>query len=377
MIYLDNHATTKCDPRVLSKMLPFFEEDYGNASSSHAAGVTAHNAVSVARRQVAGLIGSHSDEIVFTSGATESVNLALKAFTRPGSHVISVITEHRAVLDSLEYLAGNEVEVTLLPVAGDGLLSPDDVRRRLKPNTTLVSVMYANNEIGVLQPIAEIGLMCRNAGVTFHTDASQALGKVPVNVESDAIDLLSGTAHKIYGPKGVGFLFVRRRAPGRANTKAQMHGGGHEAGLRSGTLNVPGIVGLGLACSIAQRQMIEDGLCAQELRLRLLNNLRAGIPDIILNGSEAKRLPGNLNLTIPGIDAQALLEFLPNLCLSVGSACSSLRIEPSHVLRALGLSESDAYSSIRIGIGRFNSTSEVESASDWIIDAVQDLKTII
>lgn len=377
MIFLDNHSTTPCDPRVLEKMLPFFCDSYGNASSAHVAGLAAHRAVVEARSSVAELIGARADEIVFTGGATESINLALKSCLRPGSHLVTLATEHRAVLDTSRYLAASGIEVTVLPVDSEGLVQPEEVANALKSNTVLVSVMHANNEIGVLQPIGAISSVCRDAGVLFHTDASQSLGKVPVDVDADGVDLLSGTAHKFYGPKGTGFLYVRRRHAGKLRSSPQMHGGGHEGGARSGTLNVPGIVGLGEAARISRVEMIDDGLRIGELSRSLLGDLMRSLPGIRLNGHRTMRLPGNLNVAIPGVSAQALAEYLDGLCLSTGSACSSQSVEPSHVLLALGLSEQEAYSSIRIGIGRFNQPDDIAEAVRRITEAVHNLRAIV
>ncbi|MGA2195507.1 MAG: IscS subfamily cysteine desulfurase [Bryobacteraceae bacterium] len=378
-VYLDHHATTPVDPRVLTAMLPFFGLNFGNAASrAHSFGWAAEKAVEHARKRVAHLAGAQPREIVFTSGATESNNLAIKgaAEANPArNHFITVTTEHRAVLDPLRHLERQGSRVTVLAPRPDGLLDPDELRRAILPETLLVSVMHANNEIGVLQPVAEIGAICRERGVLFHCDAAQAFGKVPIDVNALHIDLMSASAHKIYGPKGAGFLYVRRSAP-RFQLAAQMDGGGHENGLRSGTLNVPAIVGFGEACAVCSREMPEEAARLAALRDQLLARLTAALDGVTVNGSLAYRLPGNLNLSFAGVDAESLLMALPDIALSTGSACTSGTPEPSHVLRALGVSDELAHSSIRIGLGRFNTEEELDHAAHRLIESVKRLRAL-
>jgi cysteine desulfurase len=378
-VYLDHHATTPVDPRVLNAMLPFFGLNFGNAASrAHSFGWAAEKAVEHARKRVAHLAGAQPREIVFTSGATESNNLALKgaAEANPArNHFVTVATEHRAVLDPLRHLERQGSRVTVLAPRPDGLLDLDQLRRAILPETLLVSVMHANNEIGVLQPVAEIGAICRERGVLFHCDAAQAFGKVPIDVNALHIDLMSASAHKLYGPKGVGFLYVRRSAP-RFQLAAQMDGGGHENGLRSGTLNVPAIVGFGEACAICSREMPEEAARLAALRDQLLARFTAALDGVTVNGSLAHRLPGNLNLSFAGVDAESLLMALPDVALSTGSACASGTPEPSHVLRALGVSDELAQSSIRIGLGRFNTEVELDHAAHRLIESVKKLRAL-
>jgi len=379
-IYLDHHATTPVDPRVLDAMLPYFSERFGNAASrSHRFGWEAEKAVEHARRRIAELAGAEPREIVFTSGATESVNLALKgameAYRRRGNHLIAMATEHKAVLDTARRLERAGFAVTVLPCRDDGLLDLECLEAAIRPETVLLSVMHANNEIGTIQPVAAVEEICRRHGVLFHCDAAQSLGKVPVNAAADGIDLLSVSAHKIYGPKGIGALAVRRRG-GAVSLAAQMDGGGHEAGFRSGTLNVPAIVGFGEACAIAAAEMKAEAERLAALRGRLLERLRTTVDGIALNGTMERRLPGNLNLRFAGIDAEALLMAMPDIALSTGSACSSASVEPSHVLRALGLSEAEARSSVRIGLGRFNTEEEIDYTAGRIAEAVRKLRAL-
>lgn len=379
-VYLDHHATTPVDPRVAEAMLAYFTEKFGNpASRQHAWGWEAEQAVERARRQVASLIGAQPEEIVFTSGATESCNLAIKgvaeAYAARGDHIITLATEHRAVLDSCRRLEGRGVRVTYLGVSPEGLVDPDQVRRAITPRTILISVMHANNEIGVIQPVREIGRIAREHGVLFHTDATQSVGKIPVDVEADGVDLLSLSAHKMYGPKGVGALYVRGRNP-RVELSGQMDGGGHERGLRSGTLNVPGIVGLGEACAIAEREMVEEAGRLKRLRDRLLGRLLRELELVRVNGCMERRLPGNLNVAFSGVEAAALMHELRDIALSSGSACSSAEAGPSHVLRVLGLDEAAARGSIRIGLGRFNTDEEVDYAAGRLIEAVRRLREL-
>ena len=378
-IYLDNHATTPLDPRVVDEMLPYFKEKFGNAASrSHQFGWEAEAAVEKAREQVAKLIGATAKEIVFTSGATESDNLAIKgvaeAHRDKGDHIVTCATEHKAVLDSCKHLEKEGYRVTYLPVGKDGLIDPDDLKRALDDKTILVSIMFANNEIGVLQPIAEIGAICRERGILFHTDAVQAIGKVPVNVDEQNIDLASITAHKLYGPKGVGALYVRRKNP-RVELAAMIDGGGHERGMRSGTLNVPGIVGLGKACELCRAEMASEALRLRALRDRLKDKIFAGLDEVYVNGSMEQRLPGNLNLSFANVDAEPLLMGINDVAVSTGSACSSAAIEPSHVLKALGAGDL-THGSIRFGIGRFNTQAEIDYVAARVVETVKRLREL-
>ena len=366
-IYLDHHSTTPCDPRVVSAMMPYFTTKFGNAASkTHAFGKVAAEAVERAREQIASLIHAQPAEIVFTSGATESNNLAIKGvvdfYKTKGNHVITVATEHPAVLDVCRALEKNGgIRLTVLPVKPDGLLDLDILRAAFTPETILVSVMVANNEIGVLQPIAEIGRICREKGVFFHSDAAQALGKVPINLESLAVDLLSMSAHKLYGPKGVGALYVRKRNP-RVRLPPQIDGGGHENGMRSGTLPVPLIVGFAEACAIAGREMTPEANRVLGLRERLWKLIFETFDHVRLNGSLESRLPGNLNVSFEYVEGESLILGMADVAVSSGSACASAKLEPSPVLQALGLNEPLARSSIRFGIGRFNTEAEIDQA---------------
>ena len=390
-IYLDNHATTPVDPRVLDEMLPYFKEKFGNAASrSHQFGWEAEAAVEKARGQIAKLIGGSPKEIVFTSGATESDNLAIKGVvgkedqtvphvSRPlgnvgKDHVVTCVTEHKAVLDSCKHIEKEGFRVTYLSVGKDGLIDLDDLKRTLDEKTILVSIMFANNEIGVLQPIAEIGRLCRERGVLFHTDAVQAIGKVPVNVEEQNIDLASITAHKLYGPKGIGALYVRRRNP-KVELAPLIDGGGHERGMRSGTLNVPGIVGLGKACEICGQEMATESTRLRALRDRLKDKIFAGLDDVYVNGSMEHRLPGNLNLSFANVEAEPLLMGINDIAVSTGSACSSATIEPSHVLKALGAGDL-THGSIRFGIGRFNTQAEIDYVAARVVETVKRLREL-
>lgn len=376
-IYLDNNSTTKCDPRVFEAMTPFFIEDYGNAASkSHAYGWKTEEAVDYAREQIAKIIGANSKEIIFTSGATESNNLALKGvyemYAAKGNHFITVSTEHKAILDACKHLEKLGAEVTYLPVAEDGLVTVDQIREAIKPNTVLVSVMYANNELGVIQPIREIGALCKEHGILFHTDATQAVGKIPVNVLEDNIDLLSFTAHKMYGPKGVGALYVRRKNP-RVKVTSQIDGGGHERGMRSGTLNVPGIVGFGKACEIAAAEMEEDAerLCAMRDRLE---NALLQIEEAYVNGNREHRLPHTTNISFKYVEGEGLMMGVKDIAVSSGSACTSASLEPSYVLKNLGLDDELAHSSIRFGLGRFTTDEEIDFTIKCVTDAVNKLR---
>jgi cysteine desulfurase len=379
-IYMDNHATTPVDPRVLEAMLPYFREKFGNAASrSHPFGWDAEQAVEKARKQIADLIGATPKEIVFTSGATESDNLAIKGvaemYAEKGNHVITVATEHKAVLDTCKRLGKHGVSVTFLPVRGDGLIDLDALRAAITEKTILISVMHANNEIGVLQPIREIGRIARERSVLFHTDATQSVGKVPVNVNDDHIDLMSLSGHKMYGPKGVGALYVRRKNP-RVQLTAQMDGGGHERGMRSGTLNVAGIVGMGEACAICQAEMEDESARLAALRDRLKDRLYAELDEIYVNGSMESRLPNNLNVSFAYVEGESLLMGIHDVAVSSGSACTSATLEPSYVLRALGVSEDLAHTSIRFGLGRFNTQEEVDYVARRVIEVVKKLREL-
>jgi cysteine desulfurase len=379
-IYLDNHATTRTDPRVLEAMLPYFTESFGNAASrNHEFGWIAEQAVDKARKQIADLIGATAREIIFTSGATESNNLAIKGvaemYAGKGNHIVTEATEHKAVLDTCKKLEKEGFRVTYLPVMGDGLIDLDMLKESITDKTILVTIMYANNEIGVIQPISEIGKICRERGVLFHTDGVQAAGKVPVDVNKDNIDIMSISAHKLYGPKGVGALYVRRRNP-RVQITAQLDGGGHERGMRSGTLNVPGIVGLGEACAICQREMPEETKRLRYLRDKLRSKLEAGLDEIYLNGSWEHRMPHSLNLSFAYVEGESLLMGINDVAVSSGSACTSATLEPSYVLKALGLGDDIAHSSLRFGIGRFNTEEEIDYVADRLVDVVRKLREL-
>jgi cysteine desulfurase len=379
-IYLDNHATTPVDPRVLDAMLPYFTENFGNAASrNHEFGWVAEQAVDKARKQVGDLIGATAKEIVFTSGATESDNLAIKGvaemYAERGNHIITAATEHKAVLDTCKKLEKHGYRVTYLPVQGDGLIDLEMLKESITDKTILVSIMYANNEIGVVQPVREIGKICRERGVLFHTDAVQAVGKIPVNVDADNIDMLSISAHKMYGPKGVGALYVRRKNP-RVQLTAQMDGGGHERGMRSGTLNVTGIVGLGEAAAIAQREMPEETVRLRYLRDRLKDKIEAGLDEVFVNGSWEHRLPHSLNMSFLYVEGESLLMGINDVAVSSGSACTSATLEPSYVLKALGLGDDLAHSSIRFGIGRFNTEEQIDYVADRIVSVVKKLREL-
>jgi cysteine desulfurase len=379
-IYLDNHATTQMDPRVLDAMLPYFTKYFGNAASrNHEFGWLAEQAVDKARKQIADLVGASAREIIYTSGATESDNLAIKGvaemYAEKGNHIITAATEHKAVLDTCKKLEKQGFRVTYLPVKGDGLIDLDMLRESIGDKTILVTIMYANNEIGVIQPIPEIGKICREKGVLFHTDGVQAIGKVPVDVNKDNIDLMSITAHKLYGPKGVGALYVRRRSP-RVQLTAQMDGGGHERGMRSGTLNVPGIVGLGEACAICQREMPEETKRLRFLRDKLRSKLESELDEVYLNGSWEHRLPHSLNLSFAYVEGESLLMGINDVAVSSGSACTSATLEPSYVLKALGLGDDIAHSSIRFGIGRFNTEEEIDYVADKLVTVVRKLREL-
>jgi cysteine desulfurase len=379
-IYMDNHATTPLDPRVLEAMMPYLTGIFGNAASrNHSFGWEAEAAVEKAREQIAKLIGATAKEIIFTSGATESNNLAIKGvaemYREKGNHIITQMTEHKAVLDTCKKLEKQGYIVTYLPVQADGLVSVDDIRAAITDKTILVSIMYASNEIGVVHPIKEIGALCHEKGIIFHTDAVQAVGKIPVNVQQDNIDLLSLSGHKIYGPKGVGALYVRRRNP-RVQLTEQINGGGHERGMRSGTLNVPGIVGLGQACEICQNEMAAEAQREIELRDYLRNKLEAALDYTQVNGNMDHHLPGNLNMSFIYVEGESLLMGINDIAVSSGSACTSATLEPSYVLKALGLGDDVAHSSIRFGLGRFNTKAEVDYVADKLIEVVKKLREL-
>jgi cysteine desulfurase len=379
-IYMDNHATTPVDPRIVEAMLPYFREKFGNAASrNHSFGWVAEEGVETARERVAQLIGATKEEIIFTSGATESDNLAIKGvaemYKGKGNHIVTAVTEHKAVLDSCKRLEKYGYRVTYLPVQKDGLIDLEELKCAMDGKTILVTIMAANNEIGVIQPIAEIGKLCHERGVIFHTDAAQAVGRMPIDVIKQNIDLASIAAHKMYGPKGVGALYVRRKSP-RVEISAIIDGGGHERGMRSGTLNVPGIVGLGKACAIATEEMPKESCRIAGLRNRLRDGIMGRIDDCCINGSMEHRLPGNLNVSFAHVEGESLLMGLNDVAVSSGSACISAKVEPSYVLKALGVEDDLAHSSIRFGIGRFNTEAEVDYVVDRVVEAVQRLREI-
>jgi cysteine desulfurase len=378
-IYMDNHATTPVDQRVLAAMMPYFSEKFGNAASrNHSFGWEAEEAVDKARNQIAALINAKPKEIVFTSGATESDNLALKGvlefYKDKGTHIITCVTEHKAILDSCRALErSGRATVTYLPVDRYGMVDPDAVRNAITDRTVLITIMYANNEIGTIHPIREIGKIAKDKGVLFHCDAVQAAGKIPVDVERDGIDLASLSAHKIYGPKGVGAIYVRAKGP-RVRISAQMDGGGHERGMRSGTLNVTGIVGLGKACEVAQAEMAEEARRLTDLRSKLQAELFERLEEVSLNGHPTERLPGNLNVSFAYVEGESLLMGISDVAVSSGSACTSATLEPSYVIRALGVSEELAHSSIRFGLGRFNTEEEVDYVAERVTKEVSRLR---
>ena len=376
-IYLDNNATTPVDPRVFEAMTPYFLEYYGNAASkSHAFGWKAEEAVDYAREQIAALIGANEKEIIFTSGATESNNLALKGvfemYAAKGNHIITVSTEHKAILDTCKHLEKLGAEITYLPVGSDGMLQVSQVKEAIKPNTILVSVMFGNNELGVIQPIREIGKVCKEAGVLFHTDATQAVGKIPVDVMADGIDLMSFSAHKMYGPKGVGALYVRRKNP-RVKVTAQMDGGGHERGMRSGTLNVTGIVGFGKACEICRLEMSTESVRLQQMRDRLENALLK-LEESYVNGNREHRLPHTSNISFKFVEGEGLMMGIKDIAVSSGSACTSASLEPSYVLKNLGLDDELAHSSLRFGLSRFTTEEEIDYTINCVTEAVNKLR---
>jgi cysteine desulfurase len=377
-IYMDYHATTPVDPRVVDAMLPYFTARFGNAASrNHAFGWEAEEAVETARRQVADLVGANPKEIIFTSGATESNNLAIKGvaemYREKGNHVITCVTEHKAVIDTCKKLEKQGGRVTYLPVQKDGRIDLDDLRAAITDKTVLITLMTANNEIGVLQPIAEIGAIAKEKGILFHTDAVQAVGKVPFNVNDAKVDLASMSAHKLYGPKGVGALYVRRRNP-RVLLAEQISGGGHERGMRSGTLNVPGIVGLGAAAALAHAEMSSEGERLRKLRDQLNAKLHANLDELYINGSMEHRLPHNLNVSFAYVEGESLLMGINDVAVSSGSACTSASLEPSYVLKALGAGDDLAHSSIRFGLGRWTTEEEVDYVVDKLTTVVRRLR---
>ncbi len=375
--YLDYQATTPCDPRVVEKMIPHFLENFGNPHSrNHAYGWKAEDAIEVARAQIAHLIGAGPKEIVFTSGATESNNLALKGvaqfYKETKNHIITTVTEHKCVLDTCRHLEEQGFEVTYLPVQKSGLIDLNELRQAITDKTVLVSILAVHNEIGVIQPLKEIGAICRERGVFFHTDAAQAAGKIPLNVEDMNIDLMSITGHKLYGPKGIGALYVRRRP--RVRVLAQINGGGQERGMRSGTLPTPLCVGFGEACAIAEREMEKDNKHLKELHDRFMKTIFSSLTDIYLNGDAHMRYPGNINISFAFVEGEGLMMGLKDLAISSGSACTSASLEPSYVLRALGVGEDLAHTSLRIGFGRFTTIEEVDYAANRIISEVTRLR---
>ncbi len=378
-IFLDNHSTTPMDPRVLDAMLPYFVEKFGNAASrNHAFGWAAEEAVELARKQIAKLINADPKEIVFTSGATESDNLALKGilemYKEKGTHLITSSTEHRAVLDTAKSLeAKGLATVTYLQVDKQGMVNPDDVRNAITDKTILISVMLANNEIGTINPIREIGKIAKEKGVLFHCDATQGVGKIPVDVQAMGIDLMSFSSHKLYGPKGIGALYVRKKSP-RVRLVAQMDGGGHERGMRSGTLPVPLIVGFGKACELCEQEMATETTRLTAMRNRLETAITAGLEESYLNGHPTNRLPGNLNISFAYVEGESLLMGMKDIALSSGSACTSATLEPSYVLRALGVGVELAHSSIRFGLGRFNTEEEIDYTLKKVIEIVTKLR---
>tara|TARA_R110000772_G_scaffold49123_1_gene112315 strand:- start:8164 stop:9429 length:1266 start_codon:yes stop_codon:yes gene_type:complete len=376
-IYLDYQATTPTDPRVVEKMLPFFSEQFGNPHSrSHFYGWEAEDAVEIAREQVASIIGANPKEVIFTSGATESNNLAIKGvahfYKEKRNHIVTVVTEHKCVLDSCRHLEQEGFEVTYLPVKENGLIDLDVLRETVTDNTSIVSVMGVNNEIGVIQPLKEIGAICREKGAFFHTDCAQAVGKIPLDVEDMNIDLMSISGHKIYGPMGIGALYVRRRP--RVRLVPMINGGGQERGMRSGTLPTPLCVGLGEACAIAEKEMGAENERLRRLRDRMYQSIVGRLPEVYLNGDMDQRIPGNLNISFAFVEGEGLMMGIKDLAVSSGSACTSASLEPSYVLRALGVEVEMAHTSLRIGFGRFTTEEEVDEAVECIIREVERLR---
>ncbi|WP_207420535.1 IscS subfamily cysteine desulfurase [Desertivirga brevis] len=378
-IYLDNNATTPMDPRVLEAMIPYFTQKFGNAASrNHAFGWAAEEAIDYGREQVAKLIGANEKEIIFTSGATEADNLAIKGvfemYKDKGNHIITCVTEHKAVLDTCKHLEKLGASITYLPVKEDGLVDLEELEKAFTDKTILVAIMYGNNEIGVIQPIKEISAITHKHGALFFTDATQACGKIPVDVNADGIDLLAFSAHKMYGPKGVGALYVRRKNP-RVKVTAQMDGGGHERGMRSGTLNVPGIVGFGKACELARLEMADEAVRLSALRDKLESSLKT-LEESYVNGNVENRLPHVANISFKYVEGEGLMMAMKDMAVSSGSACTSASLEPSYVLKALGLSDDLAHSSIRFGLGRFTTEEEVDFAIEQTKKAVNHLRDL-
>lgn len=380
MIYLDNNATTRLDPRVLEAMMPFLTDEYANAASTHPFGLRAHEAVKLARQQMSQLLGCEPQEFIFTSGATEAINLSMKgvveSYASRGKHIVTVQTEHSAVLDVCRYLETQGCEVTYLPVQNDGLLDLATMQAAIRPDTIIVSVMLVNNETGVIQPIQEIAALAHAAGALFMTDATQAVGKMPIDVEALGIDLLTCSGHKLYGPKGVGGLYVRQRKPRRVKLEALLHGGGHERGWRSGTLNVPGIVGLGLAAKLCCQNMKEEAVRIGALRDELELGLLA-IPGTRVNGNRERRLYNTTNILFEGCDSDAMIMGLEGIAVSNGSACTAASMDPSHVLLAMGLDETEAFSCLRFSLGRFNQEQEIDGLTSSTNKQVYNLRSYI
>ncbi len=379
-IYMDNNATTPLDPRVLEAMMPYLTTHFGNAASkNHSFGWAAEAAVEKARQQIGQAMGASPKEIVFTSGATESDNLAIKGaaemYREKGNHIITATTEHKAVLDTCHYLETQGYDVTFLTVDHTGMVSPEQVEAAITDKTILISLMAANNEVGTIHPVAEIGKVAKKRGVLFHCDGVQAFGKIPLNVDETGIDLLSISGHKIYGPKGVGALFVRRRGP-RVSLSAQMHGGGHERGMRSGTLNVPGIVGLGAAAELAMQEMPTEGPRITALRDRLQQGIVSQLDQVNLNGHPTQRLPNTLNLSFAYVEGESLMMRMKDIAVSSGSACTSASLEPSYVLKALGVGDDMAHSSLRFSLGRFTTQEEIDFAIERVVRAVRELREL-
>lgn len=377
MIYLDNNATTKLDPRVLETMIPYLVEEYGNAASSHSFGVRVNRSVQVAREQIAELIRSAPTEVIFTSGATEAINLAIKGIAKEyegkANHIITCQAEHPAVLDTCRALNEEGFNFTYLPVDSNGKIDLDGLREAITSSTILVSIMFVNNETGVIQPIKEIAKICHSKGVLFMSDATQAVGKLPIDVDDLGIDLMAFSGHKFYGPKGVGALYIRSRRPFKVKLKAQLHGGGHERELRSGTLNVPGIVGLGKAAKLVKEELANDALNIRALRDHLENEL-LNIQDAYINGDRIDRLYNVINIRFADVDADAIIAGLRETMISNGSACSSAKVEPSHVLKSMGLSDRECYSSIRISLGKFNTKNEIVAAGQELNNCISQLR---
>ena len=379
-VYLDNNSTTRVDPGVFDEMKPYFTEIYGNAASrTHEFGWKAGNAVELARERIAGLIGAEHKEIIFTSGATESINLAIKGaaeiYGSKRNHIITTSVEHKAVLDTCSSLEKKGFNVTFIKTDTYGLIDIDELKSSIKENTLLVSVIHANNEIGTVNPVAEIGSICKSKNILFHVDAAQSAGKIPIDVNNDNIDLMSFSAHKIYGPKGIGALYVRSRNP-RVVLNAQIDGGGHERGFRSGTLNVPGIVGFGKACEIAMNEMDSESERILNLRTKLFKGITSGLNEVYLNGHPEKRLANNLNLSFAGVDADSLMASVKEIAVSSGSACSSASVEPSYVLKAIGINDKLIHSAVRFGLGRFTTAEEIDFTVQKIVEKVKYLRDV-